>query len=1451
MSLVQASERTLLYLKQFITLSRIPPTPFPPSTTEPGYTVLERTLSSEGICFRLAYSLGDAPSPEAVAEAAAWFDARIVGDVVDIFCEDKRWRVGTVTAVGAGVLTVMPRARGTGGTVVGAETVARGAVARRLAALSVHTRETTTGAAKRPGDELRLTEAEMADAEARMDAYLNDTATPSETYALLHSGLSVLVNEILNSEVGTQWLLNRLIRGVDTLAADGITPLWQRVNDGLNDRIAKVVSKVLATTPHGEAIPPDVLETLRHFFLLASGGGHFWGTVIVHHELVETDIMRYSNGPWATICPEPTYYASGSWVHCVNTFTAAGGFDAILSRLRAQIDAARIASNAPPPIDAAATAALIAAEDAGGDPLADAALFASCARAVKLVCTKGWAMRYFAPLRDVIFERLRVASPATLRRCARDSPDTAISHITGLWSVLCTRSAAPLSTAERIEAARDPSLANSLSRLTEPLTLALAARNLSLNTVERGVKALSDAARVLESAIKTSDYRRRIEGQTTEALAAGFGVTELLQSIPSSGLLEALFALPAASVHASVVTRAHGVLIPLARASAEAVEFALNKAIIEGGAAADLGDDTAIAIGTSAVARGRLLLGTRTSVPLGSLLTIATADGLWRLVAAQAAFDDGRRAALELVRNIAPFAPLAVILSLLRGAASFPLSRYDTDVLSTLSALTHAGHTAVMTAAIASAEFDQFEKRLRIIPSPQAALFSSELSALLTNQNDAPTDASDFAAPLLWRAALEAGANDAAGAAVRTAAASALEMVLLKGGSVPLMRYTLEAAKRLHSSPHPGSGVSPAAAFLLLERLLRAPATSAAVTSLDAATALAAAVIRADAGKKVKETAHKVAASYSLQSNSEIIGSLVADVCAASTAGASIEALSARLRLLEWLGAALLRPLTTSEVDALWRSLVPRGGEISEYFFFWLRSAHCNDALATALGYTSQAVGWGRGPLLQSSTLAFAFDTLFLTPTLWNPHNAGPEATETFYYFLIAFNASLERIEPMPYCAPETPSARLRVTDSALHGLSVLWEIAVYASDSLAADKAAVALVHLASRATGALTPPPNGGSSRGATWGAFADRCMTYAASALATDLALSGAATSSSKSNTLISGTSSAQAVRRVLKLHSSLSAALLKERESEAIAGGAAADAMIAEALAADEAVWPPLSPNAVIATAAARRYNSPSFVVPADHLDVPTSPDVIAASIVNARSTIYLSLRLYEGAYNSKQHEFSIIVRAHETLRAVRARLAEFLSLPCSHVLLYDESVSARTHRLPDAAILDSPLVINQRLVAFAWPTAIFSLNSATQQTDLLRAALECRIESDALGPSPVVRSHALIRAWASHCSPPLSFTAAQAAYSKHLVETEAAWSAPFVVLATSPAHFDLLLSLLSAHEPVIVADAWALLESLALPASVRDDVVLLRGRVVPGGGGKYRRCSYHNSMDRGY
>ena len=86
-----------------------------------------------------------------------------------------------------------------------------------------------------------------------------------------------------------------------------------------------------------------------------------WDHKLVHHEAAPTDDMRYANDGYAVgIPPCVSYFASGTWVHCVNSFATAGGFDAIEERLRAQSDAFRGAPDAPCNVDALTEAAVFA-----------------------------------------------------------------------------------------------------------------------------------------------------------------------------------------------------------------------------------------------------------------------------------------------------------------------------------------------------------------------------------------------------------------------------------------------------------------------------------------------------------------------------------------------------------------------------------------------------------------------------------------------------------------------------------------------------------------------------------------------------------------------------------------------------------------------------------------------------------------------------------------------------------------------------------------------------------------------------------------------------------------------------------------------------------------------------------------------------------------------------------
>ena len=155
---------------------------------------MARPLSSEGAEFRLAFALGVAPSAEEAALASAWFDDRRVGDVVDIFCEDKRWRAGAVTALAPGKLTIAARGvkAGAAASVTFVEVVLRAAAARRLAAAGARSRE-PAGATKRPGDELRLSETQLQAAEAQMDAFLVGALGPSDAAAYLRTELPVRI----------------------------------------------------------------------------------------------------------------------------------------------------------------------------------------------------------------------------------------------------------------------------------------------------------------------------------------------------------------------------------------------------------------------------------------------------------------------------------------------------------------------------------------------------------------------------------------------------------------------------------------------------------------------------------------------------------------------------------------------------------------------------------------------------------------------------------------------------------------------------------------------------------------------------------------------------------------------------------------------------------------------------------------------------------------------------------------------------------------------------------------------------------------------------------------------------------------------------------------------------------------------------------------------------------
>lgn len=86
-----------------------------------------------------------------------------------------------------------------------------------------------------------------------------------------------------------------------------------------------------------------------------------WDHKLVYHEAVLSEDMRYANDGYAvSVPPRVSYYASGTWVHCVNTFATAGGFDAIEARLRAQSDTFRTAPEASSEVDALAEAAALA-----------------------------------------------------------------------------------------------------------------------------------------------------------------------------------------------------------------------------------------------------------------------------------------------------------------------------------------------------------------------------------------------------------------------------------------------------------------------------------------------------------------------------------------------------------------------------------------------------------------------------------------------------------------------------------------------------------------------------------------------------------------------------------------------------------------------------------------------------------------------------------------------------------------------------------------------------------------------------------------------------------------------------------------------------------------------------------------------------------------------------------
>ena len=898
--------------------------------------------------------------------------------------------------------------------------------------------------------------------------------------------------------------------------------------------------------------------------------------------------------------PIPPNHLSGTWVHCANSFAEAGGYEAIIARLQAQRDDLQ---SAPDSLDF--------------EVLNEAAIFAQCVRQLRNVATPEWVNRHFKPLRDVLFELLEIAPPATLRQSAKDAPDIIMRSISLLWHDLCFRQVEPPGATQE---SRDSIMGvvgfpPTLLLETEMLTIKLASRALSLGIIERSAKALMDISRLLDGAAPKPTRVVGTNGlyDAQEDVSPPFEIPffELPQIIESAGVLQAVFSLPPASLHASILVRLQPIIVLLARAGSEAATAAF-KANYKEAATDSIGyleeDRRTFAI------HSRDALGSFQAPPEIGGLSLSTAESLWRLLIAQLPFDEGRRTIIETLRESAQYAPLAVLLCWLRLARNLPLEKYAEDIIELLATLTKQFLESSQQVFKFSNVLSKLEAKNDWRLSGSAARAAAEFEAAFAGSADALDETRTLALPLIWaacHASTPAGASgpprensqsptadSRATTAVQDAAAKAFVETLFfrisadNGNRMPLESqlesFAIMAAKNLRV------GVSANSNAQLLVRLLRAPAATRAESVRQQFIMNVASVKYVQLCAEIAEDASRAAvrlarahADASGEGAPDIIAFLVTELGRAVSNAAPRDSIVARLDLIAWLGAALKRSLSIDEVDALWTALADAEPDT---FFKWLRDAHCVSALKVVI--EGGGAAWGECPLLPAVTVRTVFERIFLTER-WNARLARAPAAETFYAFLIAAAASGELVDP-PALGSDIATPRLRVRDASLPGLHRLWEMAIHAQDDATSSCAARALIAVHARLT--LPLVSDTGPSRGAAWRAFTDKCMSEISALVGSaESGIIGAPPHAPGAACDVSNRST----RRILRLLHDLQAALDRERICEG-AGEEAGAVAEAESLR-DTPSYPERVP----------------LIIPIECDDVPTLPNPVAAATVNAR------------------------------------------------------------------------------------------------------------------------------------------------------------------------------------------------------------------------------------------